>query len=104
MRRTAVSGRRSCARSRTPLPTPDGRPGLSPPGSRPTMKFREAVRAATVEEMRKDARVFVLGIGVPDVKGIFGTTVGLADEFGGVRALGIPIAERAVEGICCGSY
>ena len=34
------------------------------------MKFREAVRAATVEVMRKDARVFVLGIGVPDVKGI----------------------------------
>ena len=82
---------------------PAGRPGPSPPGSRPTMKFREAVHAATVEVMRKDARVFVLGIGVPDAKGIFGTTLGLAEEFGADRAFDIPLSESAITGICLGA-
>lgn len=67
------------------------------------MKFREAIRAATVEVMRKDARVFVTGIGVPDVKGIFGTTLGLAEEFGADRAFDIPLSESAITGICLGA-
>ena len=67
------------------------------------MKFREAVRGATVELMRKDARVFVAGIGVPDLKGIFGTTLGLAEEFGGERAFDIPLSENAISGICVGA-
>jgi len=67
------------------------------------MKFREAVGSATLEVMRKDARVFVVGIGVPDVKGIFGTTLGLAEEFGRDRAFDIPLSESAVAGICVGA-
>jgi pyruvate/2-oxoglutarate/acetoin dehydrogenase E1 component len=67
------------------------------------MKFREAVHAATREVMRADARVFVAGIGVPDVKGIFGTTLGLADEFGADRAFEIPISENAIAGVCMGA-
>lgn len=67
------------------------------------MKFREAIRSGTVEVMREDPRVFVLGIGVPDFKGIFGTTLGLAEEFGAERAFDIPISENAVAGICVGA-
>jgi pyruvate/2-oxoglutarate/acetoin dehydrogenase E1 component len=67
------------------------------------VRFREAVRSATVELMRKDARVFVTGIGVPDRKGIFGTTLGLAEEFGSERAFDIPLSENAVAGICMGA-
>lgn len=67
------------------------------------MKFREAVRSALVECMRKDARVIVAGIGVPDRKGIFGTTLGLAQEFGPERAFDIPLSESAVAGICVGA-
>jgi pyruvate dehydrogenase E1 component beta subunit len=67
------------------------------------MKFREAVRSATVDVMRADPRVCVIGIGVPDFKGIFGTTLGLAEEFGPERAFDIPIAESAVTGICVGA-
>jgi acetoin:2,6-dichlorophenolindophenol oxidoreductase subunit beta len=67
------------------------------------VKFREAVRDATFEVMRRDARVFVAGIGVPDVKGIFGTTLGLAEEFGAERAFDIPLSENAIAGICVGA-
>lgn len=67
------------------------------------VKFREAIRSATVEIMRKDARVFVAGIGVPDQKGIFGTTLGLAGEFGAERAFDIPLSENAVAGMCVGA-
>jgi pyruvate dehydrogenase E1 component beta subunit len=67
------------------------------------MKFRDAIRSAMVEVMRKDARVFVAGIGVPDRKGIFGTTLGLAEEFGAERAFDIPLSESALTGICIGA-
>src|SRR5690349_18827260 len=67
------------------------------------MKFREAIRDATFEVMRRDPRVFVAGIGVPDLKGIFGTTLGLAEEFGAARAFDIPLSENAIAGICVGS-
>jgi len=67
------------------------------------VRFREAVRDATFEVMRRDARVFVAGIGVPDVKGIFGTTLGLAEEFGAERAFDIPLSENALAGICVGA-
>lgn len=67
------------------------------------MKFREAIRDATVEVMREDPRVFVLGIGVSDVKGVFGTTLGLAEEFGADRVFDIPISENALAGVCVGA-
>lgn len=67
------------------------------------MKFSEAIRSATVEVMRRDPRVCVLGIGVPDFKGVFGTTLGLDREFGAGRAFDIPISENAVAGICVGA-
>lgn len=67
------------------------------------MKFREAIHSATVEIMRADPRTFVLGIGVPDPKGIFGTTSGLVEEFGAHRAFDIPLSENAITGICMGA-
>jgi pyruvate/2-oxoglutarate/acetoin dehydrogenase E1 component len=67
------------------------------------VKFREAIRDATFEVMRRDPRVFVAGIGVPDVKGIFGTTLGLAETFGAERAFDIPLSENAAAGICVGA-
>ncbi len=67
------------------------------------MKFREAIHSGTVEVMRRDPGVFVLGIGVPDYKGVFGTTLGLAEEFGAARAFEIPISENAIAGICVGA-
>src|SRR2546421_10343372 len=47
--------------------------------------YGEAIRDATAEVLRKDSRAFLIGLGVPDPKGIFGTTSGLVDEFGSER-------------------
>jgi acetoin:2,6-dichlorophenolindophenol oxidoreductase subunit beta len=62
----------------------------------------EAIRQATAEAMAADPRVVVLGLGAPDPKGIFGTTLGLQEEFGTDRVFDVPCAENAVTGIAVG--
>ena len=42
-----------------------------------------AIREALAQAMARDERVIVVGEGVPDPKGVFGTTSGLREEFGG---------------------
>lgn len=53
--------------------------------------------------MEKDSGVFIIGEGVPDPKGIFGTTLGLRKKFGGKRVMDMPVAENAVTGIMIGA-
>jgi len=64
--------------------------------------FAEAIREATVQAMEKDDTVLALGLGVTDPKGVFGTTLGLREQFGEERAYDIPVSENAVTGICVG--
>jgi len=45
----------------------------------------QALDEATRQAMAKDERVFVMGVGVDDPKGIFGTTRGAFEQFGGSR-------------------
>ena len=40
------------------------------------LTFREALKEATAQMMEKDERVFVMGEGVDDPGGIFGSTAG----------------------------
>ena len=60
-----------------------------------------ALRDATAIEMRRDARVHVLGEDVAE-GGPFGATKGLADEFGADRVRNTPISEGTVMGIATG--
>ena len=64
--------------------------------------FAEAVREATVQAMEKDGSVLALGLGVTDPKGVFGTTLGLKEQFGEERVYDTPVSENAVTGICVG--
>lgn len=66
------------------------------------MTYAEAINEAQEIAMRRDPRVFVIGEGVPDPKGIFGTTVGLAEKFPG-RVMDMPVAESGMTGICVGA-
>ncbi len=52
--------------------------------------------------MAKDASVYVMGLGVPDPKGIFGTTIGLQEKYGD-RVMDMPLAENAMTGVAIGS-
>ena len=67
------------------------------------LSYLEAIREALVEEMRRDAKVFVLGEDVGAYGGAFGVTQGLYDEFGEARVLDTPISESAIVGISIGA-
>jgi len=53
--------------------------------------------------MAADDTVFVMGLGVPDPTGIFGTTLGLAEKYGPQRILDMPLAENAMTGVAIGT-
>ena len=63
----------------------------------------EAIREALEQAMAEDDRVILIGEGVPDPKGIFGTTSGLQERFGKARVFDMPLAENGMTGICIGA-
>jgi pyruvate dehydrogenase E1 component beta subunit len=67
------------------------------------LKFFEAIREAQDLCMAKDPSVYLMGLGVPDPKGIFGTTLGLQEKYGPKRVLDIPLSENAMTGVATGS-
>jgi pyruvate dehydrogenase E1 component beta subunit len=69
----------------------------------PTLTYREALRQAMQEEMRRDDRVFVMGEDVSAYGGSYAVTKGLADEFGEKRVRDTPIAESIIVGAGIGA-
>ncbi len=67
------------------------------------LTLAQALLEGTEQEMARDERVFVLGQGVDDHKGIWGTTKGLAQKFGAARCTDTPLAEDGVTGIAIGA-
>src|SRR6187399_377007 len=65
--------------------------------------YLEAIREALAEEMRRDQKVFVLGEDVGPYGGAFGVTQGLAEEFGEMRVIDMPISESAIIGVSIGA-
>jgi pyruvate dehydrogenase E1 component beta subunit len=66
------------------------------------LTFRNAVRDALAQEMRRDPDVVLLGEDVAS-GGVFKTTVGLLDEFGAERVWDTPISEQAIAGAAMGA-
>lgn len=62
--------------------------------------YREALNRAMFEEMRRDATVFTLGVGIAERGGSYKVTDGLLKEFGPDRVIDTPIAEASFTG--CG--
>jgi len=69
----------------------------------PEIMYREAVRDALAEEMRRDERVFVMGEDVAIYGGAYGATQGLMDEFGEERVRDTAISEAAIAGAATGA-
>lgn len=67
------------------------------------MKYFQAIHDATLQMMRQDEGVFICGLGVPDPKGVFGTTLGLLEEFGPGRVFDTPACENATVGMLIGA-
>lgn len=67
------------------------------------IKYTEAIREATDIVMERDKSVYLMGLGVPDPKGIFGTTLNLQNKYGADRVLDTPLAENGMTGIGLGT-
>ena len=67
------------------------------------IKFAQAINEAIDLCMAKDQAVYVVGLGVPDPKGIFGTTLGLQQKYGSARVLDMPTSENGMTGVAIGS-
>ncbi len=50
-----------------------------------------------------DERVLLMGLGVPDPKGLFGSTTGLVDKHGPRRVRDMPTAENGMTGVVIGA-
>ncbi|MGV3504249.1 MAG: pyruvate dehydrogenase complex E1 component subunit beta [Adhaeribacter sp.] len=68
-----------------------------------TIQFREALREALSEEMRRDERVFLMGEEVAEYNGAYKVSQGMLDEFGPERVIDTPIAELGFAGIGVGA-
>ena len=65
--------------------------------------YAEAIREAYAITLERDPRVYLIGLGVPDPKGFFGTTLHLQQRFGADRVMDMPCAENGMTGIVLGS-
>jgi len=69
----------------------------------PELTYREAVRDAMSEAMRRDEDVFVMGEDIAEMGGSMGVTQGMLDEFGPDRVRNTPISEMAIVGAGIGA-
>lgn len=67
------------------------------------LTYAQAINEALALSMAADPSVFLMGLGVPDPKGVFGTTLGLQDKYGAKRVMDMPCAEGAMTGITIGA-
>lgn len=74
-----------------------------PPFDEKTVTYRDALFQTMRDALRSHATVIIFGQGVDDHKGTFGTTLGLAEEFGSERVFDTPLAEEGMAGIAIGA-
>jgi len=67
------------------------------------LQFREALREAMNEEMRKDENIFLMGEEVAEYNGAYKVSQGMLEEFGEKRIIDTPIAELGFTGIAVGA-
>ncbi len=67
------------------------------------LSYRDAIREAQAQALERDPRVFLIGEGIDDPGGVFGSTLGLAEQFGRERVMDMPIAENGLTGVVSGA-
>jgi pyruvate dehydrogenase E1 component beta subunit len=67
------------------------------------IQFREALREAMSEEMRRDPRIFLMGEEVAQYNGAYKVSQGMLDEFGPKRIIDAPISENGFAGLAVGA-
>jgi pyruvate dehydrogenase E1 component beta subunit len=67
------------------------------------IQFREALREAMSEEMRRDPDIFLMGEEVAEYNGAYKVSQGMLEEFGPKRVIDTPISELGFAGIGVGA-
>jgi pyruvate/2-oxoglutarate/acetoin dehydrogenase E1 component len=67
------------------------------------MKYREALRAALLEEMERDSSVFCIGEGIGERGGSYKVTEGLLARFGPGRVIDTPLSDAGFVGLGAGA-
>lgn len=67
------------------------------------LTYAEAIREGFAVALERDPRVMLMGLGVPDPKGFFGTTLDLQKQFGPRRVMDMPCAENGMTGVVLGA-
>jgi acetoin:2,6-dichlorophenolindophenol oxidoreductase subunit beta len=65
--------------------------------------YREAIREAMSEAMRRDEDIFIMGEDIAEMGGSMGVTQGMLEEFGPDRVRNTPISEMAIVGAGVGA-
>ena len=65
--------------------------------------FREALREAMNEEMRRDSKIFLMGEEVAEYNGAYKVSQGMLEEFGAKRIIDTPISELGFAAIAVGA-
>jgi pyruvate dehydrogenase E1 component beta subunit len=68
-----------------------------------TIRYRDAVREAMIEEMKRDDRVFLMGEEVGHYQGAYKVSEGMLELFGDKRVIDTPIAEAGFAGVGVGA-
>ncbi|VAX15726.1 Acetoin dehydrogenase E1 component beta-subunit [hydrothermal vent metagenome] len=75
----------------------------SHPDPQRILTVTDALKETFDQAMGADERVILLGLGVADSKGVFGTTLGLVEKYGATRVIDGPASENAITGIAIGT-
>ncbi len=85
------------------IPLPDFTAELPSREGDRVIQYREALREAMSEEMRRDKRVFLLGEEVAQYNGAYKISQGMLEEFGDKRVIDSPISESGFAGLGIGA-
>jgi acetoin:2,6-dichlorophenolindophenol oxidoreductase subunit beta len=67
------------------------------------ISYREAIYQSMYSALDENPNTIIMGQGVDDHKGTFGTTSGLSNKFGNKRVFDIPLSEEGTTGIAVGA-
>ncbi len=73
------------------------------PNEMKKINFAKAIQESLDYNLGSDPSVYVMGLGVPDPKGVFGTTTNLQEKYGSNRVMDMPTSENGMTGIAVGS-
>lgn len=68
-----------------------------------TMSYSAALLKTMDDALTDHSNVFIMGQGVDDFKGIFGSTTGLAKKHGASRVFDLPLMEEGMTGVAIGA-